>query len=96
MKASIIELRAPAQNQTRKTSQPTPYGSARIWIDEKNNAPLRMEGFDRQGHLLKRFEVISAQKVEGLWMLKEMRIETFDPTTQKVIQRRYLDLAAAR
>ena len=93
MKSSVIELRAPVQNEASKTS---PYGSARLWIDENNGAPLRMEGFDPQGHLLKRFEVISAQKIEGLWMLKEMRIETFDPTTQKVIQRRYLDLAAAR
>lgn len=44
------------------------------------------------GNLLKRFEVISAQKIDSLWMLKEMRIETFDPQTHAVTQRRYLTI----
>lgn len=84
-RASILELLPPATDQV-------PYGSARLWIDENSGAPLRMEGFDKKGNLLKRFEVISAQKIDGLWTLKEMRIETFDPTTHAVTQRRYLDI----
>lgn len=84
-KASVLELFPPAQDQG-------PYGSARLWIDENSGAPLRMEGFDKNAHLLKRFEVISAQKIDGLWTLKEMRIETFDPTTHAVTQRRYLTI----
>ena len=69
-----------------------PYVSARLWIDQNSGAPLRMEGFDKNGNLLKRFEVISAQKIDGLWTLKEMRIETFDSTTHAVTQRRYLTI----
>lgn len=84
-KASIIELIPPSDH-------PSPYGSARIWIDQNSGAPLLMEGFNLQEKLLKRFEVISAQKIDGLWTLKEMRIETFDPGTGKVIQRRYLTI----
>ena len=84
-KASIIELIPPSDDQG-------PYGSARIWIDQNSGAPLRMEGFDKNRNLLKRFEVISAQKINDLWTLKEMRIETFDPTTHAVIQRRYLTI----
>ena len=85
-KASIIELTPPLHH-------PTPYGSARIWIDQNSNTPLRMEGWNQHGKLMKRFEVISAQKIEGLWTLKEMRIETFDPMTGKVTQRRYLTIS---
>lgn len=96
MKVSVIELQSPSFHQLSSATQKetsSPYGRALVWIDSKNGTPLRMEGYDPQGHLLKRFEVISAQKIDTLWMLKEMRIETFDPTTQKITQRRYLDLA---
>lgn len=84
-KASVLELFPP-------TDLKTPYGCARLWIDQNSGAPLRMEGFDKNKNLLKRFEVISAQKINDLWTLKEMRIETFDPSTQAVIQRRYLTI----
>lgn len=83
--ASIVELTPPPH-------QLSPYGSARLWIDEASGAPLRMEGWDKNGQRIKRFEVISAQKINGLWTLKEMRIETFDPTNHAVTQRRYLDV----
>lgn len=84
-KTSILELTAPPLEKT-------PYGAARIWIDQNSDAPLRMEAFNQNGQLIKRFEVISAQKIEGLWMLKEMRIESFDPITQRILQRRYLTI----
>lgn len=83
--ASVLELAPQAADHG-------PYGSARLWLDENSGAPLRIEGFDKKGNLLKRFEVISAQKIDGLWTLKEMRIETFDPQTQTITQRRYLDV----
>lgn len=96
MKVAVIELCAPSSEANSKSSlTQSPYGSARLWVDF-NGMPLRMEGFDRQGNLLKRFEIISAQKIEGLWMLKEMRIETFDPKTGKILQRCYLDLSAQK
>ena len=83
--ASIIELTSPSNEWS-------PYATARIWIDQNSGSPLRMEGFDKNGELIKRFEVISAQKIDGLWTLKEMRIENFDPTTHSVTQRRYLTI----
>jgi hypothetical protein len=84
-KASIIEL-------LPSSDDPGPYSSARIWIDQASHAPLRMEGFNRDKNLIKRFEVISAQKIDDLWMLKEMRIESFDPQTHTLTQRRYLTI----
>ena len=83
-KASLIELNAPSHNEG-------PYGTAQLWIDQRNGAPLRMEGFNREHQLMKRFEIVSAQQIDGLWMLQEMRIESFDPETKKVTQRRYLE-----
>lgn len=87
LKTTIIELIPP-------TDAKTPYGSARLWMDQKSGAPLRMEGWNHQGKLLKRFEMIAVQKIDGVWMLKEMRIETLDPESGKAFQRSYLTFHA--
>ena len=83
-KAWKIEVQAP-----RGTSQ---YGVARLWIDQESGALLRMEGFNMQGRRVRRFEVVSAQKLDDQWMLKNMRIETLDPETGKTKSRTYLDV----
>lgn len=68
------------------------YGVARVWIDQESGAILRIEGYNREGKKIRQFEVISAQKIDGQWMLKQMRVETIDPTTKKVINRTYLEV----
>jgi hypothetical protein len=68
------------------------YGVARLWIDCESGALLRMEGYDMRGKLVRRFEVLSAQKIEGQWMLKSMRIESIDPETRRVLSRTYLEV----
>lgn len=68
------------------------YGVARVWIDKESGAFLRMEGYNREGLLRRRFEVISAKKIDGQWMLKQMRVETFDPATKKILNRTYLEI----
>jgi Outer membrane lipoprotein-sorting protein len=68
------------------------YGVARVWIGKDSGAILRIEGYNREGKLIRKFEVISGQKIEGQWMLKQMRIETLDPETKKVINRTYLEV----
>jgi hypothetical protein len=79
-----IEVQAP-----RKRSQ---YGVARLWIDKASGALMRVEGFDMQGRIAKRFEVISGQKIENQWMLRTMRVEEFEPGTRKVASRTYLEI----
>ena len=79
-----IEVQAP-----RGTSQ---YGVARLWIDKKNGALMRVEGYDLKGRLVRRFEVRSAHKIDDQWMLKQMRVETFDPETKKITGRTYLEV----
>lgn len=70
------------------------YGSVRLWVQKEGGALMRAEGFDRQGRLLKRFELIAGQRIGGKWWLKQMRIERFDPQAQRVVSRTYLEINA--
>ena len=49
-------------------------------------------GYDSAGKLIKRFEVVSAQKIEDRWYLKQMRVEQIDPKSNKVTARTYLEI----
>lgn len=79
-----LELKAP--------SRQSQYATIWLWVDKSGGALMRMEGYDWEGKLAKRFEVISAQKIEGRWFLKQMRIEEFAPATGKVQTRTYLEI----
>jgi negative regulator of sigma E activity len=67
-----------------------------VWIDKASAALLRIEGYDREGKLTKRFEVVSAQKIDGQWMLKQMRVERIDPATRKTNGITYLEVLGIR
>jgi len=79
-----LELKAPSRQSA--------YSNVYLWVDKEGGALMRMDGFDWSGQLAKRFEVISAQKIEGRWFLKQMRIEEFIPGTTKVRTRTYLEI----
>ena len=79
-----LELKAP--------SRQSQYSNVYLWVDKEGGALMRMEGYDWKGQLAKRFEVISAQKIEGRWFLKQMRIEEIQPGTGKVQSRTYLEI----
>jgi hypothetical protein len=69
------------------------FAIVRVWLDEASGALLRIEGFDWQGHLSRRFEVVSGQRIDGRWMLKQMRIESFAPdNASRPLQRSYLEI----
>ncbi len=68
------------------------YSRVFVWCAQQGGALMRMEGFDWSGKLVKRFEVRSAQKIEGRWFLGEMRIEQLNPETGKVSARTYLKI----
>ncbi len=70
----------------------TQYASVLVWVDKGSGGLVRVDGFDWQGKLTKRFEVISVQKIEGKTYLKQMRIEGFDPATNRVRSRTYLEI----
>ena len=79
-----LEIRAP--------SSESQYSNVLLWIDKASGALMRMEGYDSNGQLAKRFEVVSAQKIEGRWFLKQMRVEEFQPGTSHVLARTYLEI----
>ena len=73
-------------------SKDAPYATVLLWVDKESGALMRMEGYDWNTQLKKRFEVVSAQKIEGRWFLKQMRIEEMEPGTNKVRSRSYLEI----
>src|SRR6201987_509794 len=78
--------------QLRAPSRESPYSNVLLWIDKASGALMRMEGYDLNAQLAKRFEVVSAQKIEGRWFLKQMRVEEFQPGTSHVEARTYLEI----
>jgi hypothetical protein len=68
------------------------YSRVFVWCEQQSGALMRMEGFDWNNRLVKRFEVISAQKIEGRWFLKQMRIEQLQPENGKLQARTYLEI----
>src|SRR5207253_5096481 len=65
--------------QLRAPSRESQYSNVLLWVDKASGALMRMEGYDWSAQLAKRFEVVSAQKIEGRWFLKQMRIEELQP-----------------
>jgi hypothetical protein len=56
------------------------YGSVKLWIAKNSGALMQAEAFNAAGKFVRRFKVISGQKTDdGLWILKEMRIEWVNP-----------------
>lgn len=76
----------------RPSSRNTEYGSVRIWVPKGKSGLVQAEGFDSQSRLLKRFKVVSGQEIGGKWILKQMRIERFDPATGRLASRTYLEI----
>jgi hypothetical protein len=79
-----LRLRAPSRDSQ--------YSNVLLWVDKASGALMRMEGYDWNGQLAKRFEVVSAQKIDNRWFLKQMRVEQLQPGTTKVQSRTYLEI----
>src|SRR5205814_6657393 len=78
--------------QLRAPSRESSYSNVLLWVDKASGALMRMEGYDWNAQLIKRFEVVSAQKIEGRWFLKQMRVERLQPGTNHVEARAYLEI----
>src|SRR6266516_4727755 len=78
--------------QMRAPSRESQYSNILLWIDKASGALMRMEGYDWNAQLAKRFEVVSAQKIDNRWFLKQMRVEELQPGTNHVQSRTYLEI----
>ena len=79
-----LEMKAP--------SRQSQYSNVWLWVGKENGALMKMEAYDWNAKKTKTFEVVSGQKIDGRWFLREMRIEEMDPVTGKVKTRTYLDI----
>jgi len=84
---SIVDVQPSSRN--------TPYSTVRLWVAKDRGALIKAEGFDWQAKLIKRFEIISGQRIEGKTIFKQIRIEQINPETGKAISRTYLELDPA-
>ncbi|MDQ6940456.1 MAG: outer membrane lipoprotein-sorting protein [Verrucomicrobiota bacterium] len=55
------------------------YSRVLLWCDEKSGAMMKVEAFDWNGKLAKRFTIVSVQDIEGRTFLKQMRIDNLQP-----------------
>lgn len=69
-----------------------PYYAVDIWVHQASGGAAKMAAYDRASKIIKRYEVTKIQKVNGINALKELRVETLDPTSAKVIGRTYMKM----
>jgi hypothetical protein len=82
-----VEIHAPSRDSQ--------YSSVNLWIDKAGGALMKIEAYDWKGLLMKRFVVVSAQKIDDRWFLKQMRIEELAPGGTRVLARTYLEINKA-
>ena len=87
-----VRTRACWKLRLHPPSKDAQYSTVILWVDQQSGAIMRLEGYDWKNQLAKKFEVVSAQKIEGRWFLKQMRIEEVQPGTSKVQSRSYLEI----
>ena len=68
------------------------YGYVLLWIEKQSGALVQIETYDRAGVLLKRFEVKSVQKLNGGYILKQMRIQEMENGDPKEDEPTYLEI----
>lgn len=80
-----LRLGSPSRNDSQ-------YSAVVLWVEKQNGAFLRADGYDWNAKLSKRFDVRSVQKVEGVWLLKQMRIERFEDGKSRDKTPTYLEI----
>ena len=68
------------------------YAIVDIWVDKKSGGLLRMVGYNAKGKAIRRFEVLHGKKLDDVWMVTEMRVETFDPDSGKRVSHTTLEI----
>jgi negative regulator of sigma E activity len=62
-----------------------------VWVHQKYGAFMKIEGFNRQGQILKRFEVTDVMNIgknaDGveIYTLKQMNVSTLNPANDRVV-----------
>jgi hypothetical protein len=69
-----------------------PYWTVDLWVHKESGGIAKMEAWNAQAKMVKRFQVTKVQKVGKATVLKEMRIESFNPLNGDRKGRTYMTL----
>lgn len=62
------------------------YAAVYVWVSKKHGAFIQVRGFDKDGGLVKEFQVLDVMPLEGgVWGLKKMQVSTHDPASGRRI-----------
>lgn len=67
------------------------YKIVYAWVHEKYGALMKVVGYNAAGHPLKQFQVTDLMRVGREYTLKRMRVDTYNPKTNKSIGVTYLE-----
>jgi len=67
------------------------YKIVYVWVHQKYGSLMRVIGYNAAGKPLKQFQVTDLMKVGKEYTLKRMRVDKFNPTTNKSIGVTYLE-----
>lgn len=70
-----------------------PYRLVDVWVHKDSGAMMQMRAYNGMGKLMKEFKVRKGQKYKGAYILKQMRVESYNTDTNKISGRTYLEIA---
>lgn len=69
-----------------------PYGWVDLWIHKESGAMLQMEAWSRSAQKLKQFKVRKGQKYRNAYILKQMRVYSYDAKSGDEIATTYMEI----
>jgi hypothetical protein len=69
-----------------------PYYVVDIYVHQGSGGAAKMEAYDRNSKVVKRYQVNKVQKVDNATVLKELKIETVNPFNGEIKGRTYMTL----
>ncbi len=84
IKCWLIRVTAPNQSG--------PYYTVDLWVHKDSGGVAKMEAYNTQSKMVKRFQVTKMQKVGEATVLKEMKVESFNPLNGDIKGRTYMTM----
>ena len=69
-----------------------PYYVVDIYVHQGSGGAAKMEAYDRNSKVVKRYQVTKVQKVDNATVLKELKIESINPFNGEVKGRTYMTM----
>ncbi|MBL9178204.1 MAG: outer membrane lipoprotein-sorting protein [Verrucomicrobiaceae bacterium] len=69
-----------------------PYYVVDIYVHQGSGGAAKMEAYDRNSKVVKRYQVTKVQKVDNATVLKELKVETINPFNGEVKARTYMTM----